>query len=259
MKKILFLPLFLLGCSARPEYYSHSQNITLEGITPHTSLYYQGEIIPSESDKGNLLNKEKNVNLDQNEYKISRSWKDQELIIKKVGFKDYHLKLDSVMTDEPWATAEYAAGGRHYFPSLGLLVPVETIKEVVSVPAYLFMSILSAVTFSPVSLSMYLTKTGISLINIPGALISDVYDIISVPGTAIVNPWTKFQYNSVIILEPTEVLKKECYSQQNTFISNNGCVKCSDNRVILYASEKECAKCYNRQWDNGQCQIRNDH
>ena len=257
MKKILFLPLFLLGCTARPEYYSHSQNIVLEGITPHTTLYYQNNLIPSESEKGTLIPKEESINLDQNEYKISRSWDDQELIIKKVGFKDYHLKLDSSMTDEPWATAEYATGGRHYFPSLGLLFPMNTVKEVVSVPVYLLMSILSAITISPVSLSMYLTKTGISLVNIPGAVVSDVYDIISVPGTAIVNPWTKFQYNPVVILEPTEALKRECSSQQNTFISNNGCVKCFDNRVILYSSEEECNKCSNRRWNNGQCQIRN--
>ena len=85
---------------------------------------------------------------------------------------------------------------------------------------------------------------------------TDIYDIISVPGTVIINPWTEFQYTPVIILEPTDALKQEC-SNHNTFISNNGCVKCSDVRVILYASQNECQKCSNRSWEDGMCQLKN--
>lgn len=256
MKKIILLSLFLFGCTANPEYYSHSQKITLEGITPHTTVLYQNTDLQSEAQKEKKLFSSSEVNLDQENYVISRSWDDQELIIKKVGFEDYHLKLDSVMTSEAWASAEYLDGERHYFPLLGLLFPIKTAKAVVSVPYYLLKSVLSLITISPIGFTENIVQTGKSVVEIPVALAYDIYDIVGVPGTVIINPWTEFQYDQVVILKPTEALKNECASHRNTFISNNGCVECSDVRVVLYASQEECSKCPNRIWDNGMCQLK---
>ena len=249
MKHFSFIMmLFLMGCAARPEYYSHSQHISLEGLPGYTNIFYKDNELaadPIKSDNPNLKS-----------YTLSRSWNDQEFIIQKEGFKDYHLQLDSSLTSEPWATAEYLDDTRRYFPLPGLLVPIQTIQEVVSVPAYLGLSVLSLITFSPIDFVEYITKTGISLINIPKAVVSDVYNIISVPGTTIINPWTEFQYQSVIILEPTQELKEKCAQLDNTFISNNGCSMCTDSTIVLYASQEECDKCSNRYWEGGKCSLK---
>lgn len=259
MKKILLLCFFMLGCSARPEYYSHTQSITLDGISGKTEVLYQGQRILSETEKMNSSWFESHPdekNWDQRAYVIYRSWNDNELIIKKYGFKDYHLKLDSTMTSEPWATAEYPDGNRHYFPLIGLLFPVKTIKAVVSVPYYLLRSVFSLITISPIGLSANIVQMGDSLIDIPFALASDLYGILGVPGTVIVNPWTEYKHIPVVILEPTDALKNECNTQKNAFISNNGCSDCYNAALVMYSSQQECNKCSNRYWDEGKCLIK---
>lgn len=256
IQKLCFMGLFfLMGCTAKPEYYSHSQTISLEGLVGYTNVFYEGDKLDKKISDIDSKSEEQNFN--RQDYKLSRSWNDKELIIKKEGFKEYHLKLDSVLTSEPWASAEYAIDeNKHYFPLLGLLVPVKTIKEVISVPVYLLLSGVSLITFSPISLTEYSTKTGIALISIPKAVALDIYDIISVPGTIIINPWTEFNYTPVVILEPTEQLVKYCTTQNDSFISNNGCTSCHDSNIVLYSSQRECSKCFNRQWENGRCQLR---
>ena len=109
---------------------------------------------------------------------------------------------------------------------------------------------------SPIDTVTYLTETGISLAGLPKAVALDLYDIISVPGTTIVNPWTEFKYRGVVVLEPTEAFKKKCSEQPHSFVSNEGCHLCSDSAYVLYATQAECAKCPNRQWQEGRCTIR---
>ena len=125
-------------------------------------------------------------------------------------------------------------------------------STVTSLAGFLF----SVVTISPIDASEYAVKTGTSLIELPKDIALDVYDIISVPGTAIINPWREFQYDPVVILEPTEEFKKKCSAQPNSFISNEGCHLCSDSAIVLYATEKECARCSNRQWTEGKCSLK---
>jgi len=255
MKKIYFCGLFLLsGCAIQPEYYLHSQNISLEGLPGYTDVLYQDKKLKPQF--GSMDDEDQTPNFNQQNFQLSRSWDNQELIIRKKGFYDYHLKLDSVLTSEPWATAEYLTDERAYFPVLGLLVPTRTIKEVISAPSYLVLSVFSLLTFSPVDFTEYSIKTGISLINIPKDVVLDLYNIISVPGTTLINPWTEFDYNHIIILEPTEQLKQLCAIQNGAFISNDGCLACTDTSIVLYATEEECAKCPNRQWDKGKCLIK---
>ena len=40
MKYSFLLLFFLAGCTASPEYYSHSQTITLNGISRDTNVFY---------------------------------------------------------------------------------------------------------------------------------------------------------------------------------------------------------------------------
>ncbi len=251
-KTYLWILLLLAGCSAGPEYYSHSQSISLEGLSGYTDVFYEDHVLFAET-KSQDSEKE---NISEQEYIISRSWNDQEFIIKKNGFKDYHLKLDSSFTSEPWAIAKYFSDEEHYFPLLGLLIPVDTIKEIVSIPTYLLLSGFSLITLSPIDFTEYMSKMGISLINLPKALVGDIYDIISVPGTIIINPWQEFKYDSVVILEPTEQLKQMCSTKKNHFISNHGCSNCFDSNIVLYASQTECNRCSNRQWEKGQCLLK---
>ena len=247
------LLLFLTGCATQPEYYSHSQTITLEGISRKTDVFYQNEkIMPKAEDEKNSSEQI----LNQKGYVISRSWNDQELIIQKEGFKDYHLSLNSVFTSEPWATAEYIDGNRESFPLLAMLVPVKTAKQVFDMVTSLAGFVFSVVTLSPIDAADNIVDTGVALVGLPKAIVLDVYDIISVPGTTIINPWREFQYNPVVILEPTEEFKKKCATQPNSFVSNEGCHLCSDSATVLYSIQEECLKCSNRRWTEGKCELK---
>ena len=258
MKFYLFILLFfLVGCATQPEYYSHSQTITLEGISRKTDIFYQNEkILPEEETEENSEKESTKQVLNQKDYIISRSWNDQELIIQKEGFKDYHLSLNSTFTSEPWATAEYKDGNRESFPLLAMLVPVKTAKQLFDLVTSLAGFVFSVVTISPIDAADNVVDTGIALVELPKAIVLDIYDIVSVPGTAIINPWREFQYNPVVILEPTEEFKKKCATQPNSFVSNDGCHLCSDSATVLYSIQEECLKCSNRHCTEGKCELK---
>ena len=261
MKHYFFvLLLFLTGCVAQPEYYSHSQAISLEGLSTNTEVLYQNERLISEKGKLDIdpVDQPDEKNVEFTSYTIDRSWNNQELIIKKEGFKDYHLKLESALTSEPWATAESPTGGKHKFPLIGMLFPGKTLTQVASTVTSLAGFVFSVIKISTIDAAENIVDTGVALIGLPKALALDIYDIISIPGTTIVNPWVKYQYNSVVVLEPTEQLKKSCALQAGSFISNDGCLQCTNSSLILYASQEECAKCANRQWQDGACQLKQD-
>ena len=257
MKKCYFLLLFLLGgCAASPEYYSHSQTLTLEGISNHMDVFYQGEKIdPEIKETEDVTEQLKEKNFPQKDYVISRSWHDKELIIHKEGFEDYHLKLDSVFTSEPWATIEVAEE-KHYFPLLGMIFPGKTVGNILTTAGDLLLSVFSIVTLSPIDAATYLVETGESLVELPKSIALDVYDILSIPGAPLINPWTQFQYNTVIVLQPTQAFKDKCDMRPHSFVSNDGCQLCSDSAYVLYATQDECAKCPNRQWQDGRCTLK---
>ncbi|MBR6411720.1 MAG: hypothetical protein IKS41_00980 [Alphaproteobacteria bacterium] len=197
--------LFLFGCVQQPKYYSSVQDIDLVkkyGITD-AKVIYEGK----EFESADII-------------PIERSYSDKELIIRKKGYQDYHLKLISDWTDEKWAT-ENDVMINNYDVDVSaayLFIPMGTITSIVTV---------------------------IGIIYLPWGIANDVYNIvIGAPSTLIVNPWRKFYMEEKILLVPSEELKKTC-SKKGYFISNAGCIKC-ETAGRFVAEEKERDRCPNR-------------
>lgn len=218
MKKFLSYAfcLMLCGCLQYPIYRSHTQEIYLPYI-PGAKVYYDGE---EQTDKVELF----------------RSWFDKELVIKKEGFKDYHLKLESEWTDDAWAERQTCVGMCGGGPGVKeisfpeLIIPYNT---VVSLPFFIYL---------------------------PWEIASDIWGIISIPVLPLWNPWREYKGDSIFednrdylalvtpALEPTDELKESC-NKKGYFISNFGCTKCNyGNKVV--ASKEESDKCSNRFYDS---------
>lgn len=217
---LLFLP--LMGCWTEAQYYQHEQNIDLSDLRekiPNADFHSDFEIT--------------NNNISLNRF----SWFDKEVVIKKEGFEDYHLKLDNVWTDETWAK-DYSVGGKQGTsePVIGLLNPI------------------------------YILDIPIGIVMLPTYdNIKDWYEftfafprnVVHFFGTITLNPWTKYEVETKdLILTPTEELKKSCHSKQMHFISNHGCLSCNSGVKKPISSEEECLRCSNRKWENTQCQIK---
>ena len=199
----------LFGCAQQPKYYSSIQNIDLKkeyGITNVDLIYEDKEVKSSD-----LIS-------------IERSYSDKEVVIKKEGFKDYHLKLKSDWTDEKWATLKDTMI-RDYDSdesAARLFIPLGTMESIIAIPAF-----------------------GMGLLYLPWGIANDVYNIvIGAPSTLIINPWRKFEVEEKIILEPSDELRRTC-NKKGYFISNSGCTKCDIPDKVV-ADDKETARCLSR-------------
>ncbi len=212
IKYIFILLIFLLtGCLSHPKYYSRTQNL---------NIYKDSSI----SDARVLYKDKKYHSL--NTIPIQRTYSDQEIIIEKEGYKDYHLKLTSQWTDEKWAHFDSIMGDGHD-KSAGYL-------------------------FFPSHTALCILEIGIGWLFLPWGVASDIYNIvIGAPSTLIINPWRKMSWDKNIILEPTEALKEKCHKSENFFISNMGCIDCNRADIkTVYASPEECSRCKYRSYYN---------
>ena len=201
---IIFCSL-LFGCAQQPKYYSSIQDIDLKkeyGIKNVDIIYEDKEV--------------KSTDL----ISIKRSYSDKEVVIKKEGFKDYHLKLKSEWTDEKWATLNDVMINNYDVDESAayLFIPVGTITCIVTV---------------------------IGIIYLPWGIANDIYNIvIGAPSTLVINPWRKFEVEEKIILEPSDELRRTC-DKKGYFISNSGCTKCDIPDKVV-ADDKETARCPSR-------------
>ena len=178
MKKIIFLSLcFLCACTHLPEYYSHTQEITLR-LPENARAEYKGDVLETDTNNTIHLN-------------VYRSWFDKEIIIKKEGYKDYHLKLDNVWTDEKWASKSEIQADTEKITAFDLLIPKNT---------------LTAVYFLPLTIiSPFTDLDPLEAVEFEGKLLLSIpYIIISIPALPLINPWTKYEYDSNIVMEPLE-------------------------------------------------------
>ena len=178
MKKLFVLLLFTLcGCVHSPVYYSHTQEITMT-IPKNAHAEYEGKIL--EADKNNIVR-----------LNVYRSWFDKEVIIKKEGYKDYHLKLDSVWTDEKWAEKGGIQQDTTKTSAFDLLIPRNTVTAIYFLPLTIISPFIELDTLETAEFE------GKLLLSIP-------YNIISIPGLPLINPWAKYVYDSNIVMEPLE-------------------------------------------------------
>ena len=181
MKKIALLLFFsLCGCMHSPVYYSHTQEILLT-IPEDAHAEYEGNILEKDGDNLVRLN-------------VYRSWFDKEIIIKKEGYKDYHLKLDNVWTDEKWASKSYVQTDSEKTSAFDLLIPRNTVTAICFLPLIIISPFTDMDSFETAKFE------GQLLLSIP-------YNIISIPGLPLVNPWTKYEYNPNIVMEPLDEKK----------------------------------------------------
>ena len=227
MKRFLLLICcFLTGCVASPNFVSHTQEIDLKEFhtqNPDVKVYYDGK---EQTDK----------------IKLFRSWKDKELIIKKQGFKDYHIKLDSVFTSDLWGKD----GDGKSLSSLWMLLPLNTL------------GICAAGGPGGDSAIVGDAEAAIFLLGICAALTSpsDVVNYVSLPFLPLWNPWKEYtaqelqkieehganaKLKKAIVLEPSDELKQKC-NKSGYFISNLGCTACAYKDVVV-ASLAESDKC----------------
>lgn len=165
MKKIILLFSFLLSGCLFPSYYTHEQKISFQ-IPTGSQVEYDGEII-------NTTNNHVN-------FSVFRSWFDKEIIIKKQGYKDYHLQLNSEWSSEKWAEWHpLLAASRQESGGL-LMLPYNT----GFILGHMFEE-------PPVILCL------------PVTILLDVYNmLIGGPSTAILNPWKEYKYETQIQMEP---------------------------------------------------------
>ena len=165
MKKIILLLSFLLSGCLFPSYYSHDQRISFS-IPPDALLEYDGHIIQTPNNHAN--------------FDVYRSWLDKEVVIKRQGYKDYHLELQSTWSDEKWAKWAPLLAEKHKESGALLMTPYNTF--------YIF---------------THMFEEPAAILCLPVTLILDVYNIvIGGPSTALINPWKKYEYNTNIQMEP---------------------------------------------------------
>ena len=165
MKKIVVLLSFLLSGCLFPAYYGHDQEITFQ-VPPGAQVEYVGAIIDTPNNYAH--------------FKVYRSWEDKEVVIKKKGYKDYHLKLSSSWSDEKWAKWEPLLAGAQDKSGAWLMTPYNTFY-------------ILAHTFEEPPV----------LLCLPVTLVLDVYNIvIGGPSTALLNPWKQYYYETNIKMEP---------------------------------------------------------
>ena len=173
MKKLILLSfLFLCGCFF-PQYHSHTQRISFTAP--------ENEVI--EVDGKMMKSKDGFIDLS-----ISRLWFDRDIIIKRRGYKDYTLKLNSVLSEEKWAKYSHWGG-------------------------YGQISAAELFTFPN---TRYIWQGGSSfdafvgnILVTPVFLLEDAFNmVIGVPSAAIINPWTIYTYNPNVTMEPLDENEK---------------------------------------------------
>ena len=173
MKKFciyILLSIILSSCTY-PVFHGHIQKIYLD-MPKDVKVYLNGK------EQTNTI-------------EVFRSWFDKELVIKKDGFNDYHLKLDSVWTDDVWAKSDFLFDSSDKESVFFLLVPVHT---ALLLAAYIG-------DFNPKEPKEIAAGTAL----FPVAVGYDIRNIISVPILPIWNPWTEYDTSSLnrpIILKP---------------------------------------------------------
>lgn len=178
----------LAGGCITPAYYSHQQDISLtipEGATAEID--------------GKPL--EKNGNTVHTT--VNRSWQDKEIIVKKEGYKDEKVILDSVATNEKWANDGHDSGAT-------LLIPVHTMVSagaaVGAVVASPVTTVAGVATKQP-EVILAAPAVGVAgLLSLPFSLGVDLCNIfIGAPSTVIINPWRKYQYSHIVSdMEPID-------------------------------------------------------
>ena len=83
----LTLAVILMGGCITPAYYSHEQEIELT-VPRGATAELDGKPLEKKGDKVRTT--------------VERSWRDKEIIVKKEGYQDATVKLDSVPTDDKW-------------------------------------------------------------------------------------------------------------------------------------------------------------
>ena len=169
MKKLILLSfLFLCGCFF-PQYHSHTQRISFTAP--------ENEVI--EVDGKMMKSKDGFIDLS-----ISRLWFDRDIIIKRRGYKDYTLKLNSILSEEKWAKYSHWGG-------------------------YGQISAAELFTF-PNTRYIWQGGSGFgafvgNILVTPVFLLEDAFNmVIGVPSAAIINPWTIYTYNPNVTMEPLD-------------------------------------------------------